>query len=684
MSKTFSLCLTTQNINDKDKTILFRLADKVGNELKEPDYSGSRDCTFNDSFEDTGYKFPYTSFANHTIGELRIWEWDPQIAEWAKKTSILFYELINDANIVSLSEKAIIQMLKKGYEIYSYHGQKSLLVVEEREDTYKVVELDSSIVSTIKGITKLNKNITKINTYILNKQDFFTTDRVKVLSIEGEELSPRIIYKHLEINAPNVPIEVLSFDEKMKLFINKQIKVYELSKSHQKDIKNLFSEILCDYDDIHKFFIENGFNTDGLVGKINIKAHEINKVLSDNSLWDKFSKAIIENIPELREKYYKLIESQFLKENQSLINDVDLKLLDKKNELTKISEECVSYKKSLTILEEKKNTYEQEVGQLENTQVNLKKALTEKVSAIKNDMAGFISEMTLLDIMGGSKPIGNIKNYTVKLSENTKEKVDCLYEITEFLDVLTFNLGIAGIEEESRRAASNYILASIIQKTSIFLTGKFTSNIANAISTAFCGKTADIIAILSSDVELEQITEEIKNCTSKVVLIENIANLNEIKFIQLLKVNTEKIVIYANDIIETLNFIPNSLLCRLNLLCLDFICEKQLNEPFMYANARNINFESKYHNFTYRAAKEELEKLIGKCIYSNLHCAIKSELIAIVEDVGDDNGLYYWLLCEAIPHLISTGHNEIAEEIIDTVQISEVHTKKLNKLKGIY
>lgn len=684
MGKTFSLCLTTQKINDKDKNILFRLADKIGNELKEPDYSNNKDYVLNNSYEDRGYQFPYTCPTNHIVGELRIWEWDPQVREWAKKTSISFYELIHDASIISLSEETIIQMLRKGFKISNYQGQKALLIIEEREDSFKVVEIDSGIVITINGVSKLNKNITKINTYILNKEDFITTDKVKVFSPEGEELSPRIIYKYLEINSPGIPIEILSFDEKMKLFINKQIKIYELSKSHQRDIKDIFSEILSDYDEIHKFFVENDFNTEGLIGKINNVSYSINKVFGEDNLWSQFSKAIIENIPELREKYYKLIESKFWEDNRSLINDADLKLLDKKNELTQIREECITLKNSLTILEEKKNMYEQEIAQLESTQANLKKALIEKVSTIKNDMAGFISEMALLDIMGGNKYAENIKNYNVKLSEAANEEVDYLYEITELLDVLTLNLEVAGVEEECRRAASNYILASIIQKTSIFLTGKFAVNVANAISAAVCGRTADIISILSSDVELEQVITEIKDCTSRVVLIENIATLNEIKFINLLKYNSEKIIIYTNDISETLNFIPNSLLCRLNLLCLDFICEKEISKPLRYASMININFEKRYNNFTYRAAKEELEKLIGKCIYSNLHCASKSELIAIIENIGDNQGVYYWLICEAIPHLIITGHNEIIEEIIDTVQISETHTKKLNKIKGLY
>lgn len=684
MGKTFSLCLTTQKINDKDKTILFRLADKIGNELKEPDYSNNKDYILNNSYEDRGYQFPYTCPANHIIGELRIWEWDPHVREWAKKTSISFYELIHDANIISLSEETMIQMLRKGFKISNYQGQKALLIIEERENAFKVVEINSGIVSIINGVLKLNKNITKINTYIINKEDFITTDRVEVLSPDGEKISPRIIYKYLEINKPVIPIDILSFDEKIKLFINKQIKVYELSKSHQRTIKDIFSEILSDFDEIDKFFNENDFGTEGLIGKVNNVTYSINKVLSDDNLWCKFSRGIIENIPELKEKYYKIIESEFWEDNRSLINNADLKLLEKKNELTQISEECIKLKKSLTILDKKKNMYEQEIAQLENTQANLKKAFIGKVDTIKNDMAGFISEMALLDIMGGNKSAENKKNYTVKLSEAANDEVDNLYEITELLDVLTINLEVAGVEEECRRAVSNYILASIIQKTSIFLTGKFAVNVANAISAAICGRTADIISIFSSDVELEQIVTEIKECTSRVILIENIATLDEIKFINLLKHNTEKIIIYTNDIPETLNYIPSSLLCRLNLLCLDFICEKEISKPLRYASIININFEKKYNNFTYRAAKEELEKLIGKCIYSNLHCASKSELIAIMESIGDNQGVYYWLLCEAIPHLIITNHNEVAEEIIDTVQISEAHTKKLNKFKGLY
>lgn len=680
MAKTFSLCLTTQKINDKDKAILFRLADKMGNELQEPNIENDLSSVY----EEKGYPYPYTSSNNHIIGQLKIWEWDPQVREWAKKTSILFYELIEAFDITSLKEKNILQLLKNGHAIPNYCGQKALLVIDEEENFYKVIEIDSSIVTVVNGIAKLNKNTLKINGYVLNKKDFFCTEKVVVLSSNGENLPPRIIYKYLSMREPDFIIETLSFNDKIEIFFNKQIKIYKFSKAQQRDIKNLFIEILSDYDEISDFFIENGFNSDGLIGRINNISYCINEVLSDNSLWNEFSKAIIENIPELTDKFNKIIEKRFLENNEEMLKKVELEIEDKENKVNELLKQCTEYETKLSKLENQKIEFEQKIKDMENTHNNLKISLMNKVSDIKKDMSGFISEMALLEIIGvgNSNNIANRKKCCVKLSNLTGEEVDALFDINEFVDVLALNLEIAGIETENRVVVSKFITASIKQNSKMLLLGKFATSVANAISKTICGRNADIISVMSANIELDEVIEKIKICKSNVVLIENIINLNEIVALQLSRMNFDKLIIFANDISETISFIPNSLLNRFNLLCLDYICEKELKEEFSNTNSIKVEFENKYNKFTYKAAKEELEKLTGKCINSNSHCVIKSELVAIIDDMGGNEGIYSWLLCEVIPYFLIINNKEIAEEIIEILQLSEKYSNKLQKIIG--
>jgi hypothetical protein len=681
MAKTFSLCLTTQNINVNNKTILFRLADKLGDELQEPNYC---EHELSDAYEESGYPYPYTAPKNHIISELKIWEWDPLVREWAKKTSIPFYELINTFDIALLAEEAIVRLLKKGHAIPNYLGQKALLVIGEDEDIYRVIEIDSGIVKNTNGIVKLNGTVTKINGYILSKRDFLSTKKVRILSSDGEQLPQRIIYKYLSMQEPDFILDTLSFNEKMEMFINKQIKTRNFSKAQQKEIKNLFVEILSDYDKINEFFDENGFNRDGLLGKINNVCYSINDVLSDNNLWDKFSKVIIENLPELTDKFTQLVEKRFLENNKNRLEVADLEILGKEKTKSDLTKHCKEYETNLALLERKKITLEQNVKEIENTYNSLKLALMNRVTEIKQDMAGFISEMALFELLGftANQDVVNKKNYNIVLANIIEDEVDVLYDINEFIDTLALNLQIAGIEAESRLIVSKFITGSIKQKNGLLLVGKFTRNIADAISATLCGMGADIISVTSPNADLSEITEQINICNSKVVLIENIVNLNEIVTLQLLRLDFNKLIIFANDISETVNFIPNSLLSRINLLCLDFICERILYEEFDYTDASKVKFENKYNTSTYKAAKEELEKLTGKCIYSNSHCAVKSELISIIDDIGQKEGLYSWLFCEAIPHQILSNEKDVLEEIIDILQLSEKHTNKLKKMIG--
>ncbi|MPM39413.1 hypothetical protein SDC9_86046 [bioreactor metagenome] len=266
------------------------------------------------------------------------------------------------------------------------------------------------------------------------------------------------------------------------------------------------------------------------------------------------------------------------------------------------------------------------------------------------------------------------------MSKTLEGDVDSLVDVNEFVDTLVSNLEIAGIEEKNCGVVSKFITGSIKQKNKMLLIGKFSTNVADAISATICGRTADIISVINQNVDIEEVIRQINISNSKVILIENVVSLNEAVTLQLFKQNFDKLIIFANEISETVNFIPNSLLNHCNLLCLDNICEKVKEEEFICTDSSDVKFDNQYNKFTYRAAKDELEKLKGKCIYSNSHSATKSELIAIIDDLEENEGFYSWLLCEGIPNLLLTNNNEIAEEIIDTLQLSEKHT---NNLKGM-
>jgi len=128
--------------------------------------------------------------------------------------------------------------------------------------------MDSNIVRINNGFVKLNDGINRIHGYYLNKGDFFSTERIIVLSEDGGKLPSRRVYKYLSMQEPDFSIDTKSFHEKMELYLSKQIKIRNFSKAQQREMKKLFVEILSNYESISEFFEENRFEEEDLHVKI--------------------------------------------------------------------------------------------------------------------------------------------------------------------------------------------------------------------------------------------------------------------------------------------------------------------------------------------------------------------------------------------------------------------------------
>lgn len=658
MSKIQSLCLTTQHINDLEKTLLFRLADVVGRELEVPDL---RSCE--KEYDENVHKFPRTAYNNHVVNELRIWEWDPYLDEWAKKTMNSFYELIFIPNNTKYDVDKVIRVLKDGLHISGYHGQKTLLVIDANELNYKVLEIDSSILKVNNNICRLNRTNNRINGYNLPKSDFISSEKVNVFSKNGERLQPKIIYKFLELMEPEFTVETKSFNEKIELFINHQLKIYDLTKANRRDIRSLFSEILSKYDEINNFFVKNNFDIINLEDNINQIQNRVNYILDKDNLRHRFCEAIVKGIPEVTEYFTLLIDEKYQKENANEIKRYNLTIQSKNREKEELENIIIKSRNTNDTLVAEQKKLEQKIFDMKSILESIEEASKLKLTQVKSDMSGFLSEMAVFGLLNEK---GYRKNdVTLKISENIdSEEVDLLNSITEFADVLAINLEIAGIAKEYKSYASKYIISTILQTNNLVITGNVARDVSNAISATLCGRKADVIAFNTCNIEYDEIKKQIEKGRSKVIVIENIISQNEVITMQLFKSNFNKILIFANDISETINFIPNSFWDRSNLLCLDYISEMKKMEEYIYADAMGVDFSKKINKYSLKAAKEELQNLRGIGIYSRAHWGMKSELIALIDEFGDEEGMLTWFICDLIPHQILVNGKENIETIL--------------------
>jgi len=278
MAKILSLCLTTQLMSENyegnnHKTVLFRLKDVENDAFV--DYQRTND--FDDGYhEDTGYKYPYTDFKNHIINELKIWEWDPFEKIWAIKTNRVFYELIRDYSLDHLDKMGKIKALKDG------------------------------------SVHKLDQSVTHLNGYYLLKDDFFTTDNVKVLDENGIRLPGRTIYKFLSLYEPDERIDVLTFEEKLGLFVQSQVKALNLSKAERRNTKHWLDIVLNEPLDIEKFFVENGWSIENIEEAIETIKKQINDVFDDESLRMSICQGLIRNSDDIVIQLKQKIEEDYL------------------------------------------------------------------------------------------------------------------------------------------------------------------------------------------------------------------------------------------------------------------------------------------------------------------------------------------------------------------------------------
>lgn len=676
MPKTLSLCLTTQNKNNHDQTFLYRIADKIKDELVEQYNQHSESSLEEDYF---ARKFnPRTFYKNHRINEMKIWEWDPETDDFAEKTHICFYELVSIPGVESLEREKIVAILKEGFSIEAYNGSsRILLLIGENIETYKVLELDTSVIRINENVIKLNRNVSALRGYKLLKRDFINTARVEVFSGEGKLLEPRLIYRFSTINEVAFSFDLTTFEEKFSHYINQIISQFEFSSEDQKTMKNFILEICENEEQIKRFFTENNYGVREIEKKLIEKKDFINQMFN-NTYIENFCEVVIANVPLLSEKFETIVKENFQQNNREL----ELEILENQAILESLSHERDIKLKEISQLKSHKR--EIEIGIIDSERVDevLKNSIKENSIELKSNISSCISDLMMYDLLSSNNNEVNTRsNYVLRpWSFDMDEVVDDLDDLNGFADVLTDNLIVAGVEKELCEYVSNYIIAAIQQNIGLLITGKFSRNIVDAISASYCGCPADVISIVAPEINLFEILDQLTECKSDVVAIENILTQNDNIAQIILNSNCDKLVIFTNGLSEVVNFIPNSFWDRCNLLCTDNICDKYSVGQFEYTVATQVNFKKNFDVSCLNATKKIIREKLKNHIYSKSHCAIKAELVARIDSINENKGIFIWLLCELIPKICIQDDGESVLDLVREFDLTKDQLQILEKV----
>lgn len=679
MTKILSLCLTTQLMSENyegnnHKTVLFRLKD-VENEAFV-DYQRTND--FDDGYQDdTGYKYPYTDFKNHIINELKIWEWDPFEKIWAIKTNRVFYELIRDYSLDHLDRMGKITALKEGVCIEKYDSKPCLLVLEETEEGYFVVYVDSSIFKKQGLIHKLDHSVTHLNGYYLLKDDFFTTDNVKVLDENGVRLPGRTIYKFLSLHKPYDRIDVLTFEEKLGLFVQSQVKALNLSKAERRNTKHCLDIVLSEPLDIEKFFVENGWSIENIEESIVSIKKQIDEVFVDENLRMSICQGLIRNSDSIVTHLKHKVEEDYLTLHKKEIDKRNRELAIIDEEINKSQNKKSEIDVQITDMETKLENLIERTETLNEIDSKLSDKVREKISKANSDVVEFLSQYAMLSnqhkehlIMNGTR---SISTSAVKLHAEESYSID---STTEMVDALKSNLDFIGIDKELSYSLSSYILCSIKQGMNLSFVGKYSKLLFDCVSKSLAGGLGTLFYINSVNTSKDELKESVIETDEIFVGIVDLLQKNSNLAMEILSDKLNKQIIFITLLPESLSLMDDSIFNFVNFVYTDWIFDNpnidlECIEASKFTNLNCIDIEEDRKMM--KKVKDTLNSHRQQLFKSKVHFLQKYKLITLLNQLNNEDALFAWIFFELLPSVKQNGHDY--DELISNLDLSDKHRR---------
>ncbi|MGX8796270.1 hypothetical protein ACR6HW_09340 [Fusibacter sp. JL298sf-3] len=683
MAKILSLCLTTQLMSENYegnnyKTVLFRLKDVEKDAFV--DYQRTND--FDDGYqEDTGYKYPYTDYRNHVINELKIWEWDPFDKIWAVKTNRVFYELIRDYSLDHLDRMGKIKALKDGVFIEKYDYKPCLLVLEETEEEYFVMYADSSILKKKGSIHKLDQSVTHLNGYYLLKNDFFSTDNVKVLDENGVRFPGRMVYKFLSLYEPDDRIDVLTFEEKLGLFVQSQVKALSLSKAERRNTKHWLDMVLSEPLDIEKFFVENGWSIENIEEAIESIKKQIDEVFVDENLRMSICQGLIRNSNSIVTHLKHKIEEDYLTHHKKEVDKRNRGLAIIDEEINKRQNKKNAIDAQITDMETKLENLIERTETLNEIDSKLSDKVREKISKANSDVVEFLSQYAMVSnqpkehsIMNGARSISTSAG---KLDAEESYSID---STTEMVDVLKSNLDSIGIDKELSYSLSSYILCSIKQGMSLSFVGKYSKLLFDCVSKSLAGRLGTLLYINSVDTSKDELMESVIETDEIFVGIADLLQKNSNLAMEILSDQLNKQIVFITLLPESLSLMDDSIFNFVNFVYTDWIFDNpnvdlECIEASVFANLNSIDIEEDRR--TMKKVKDTLNSHKQQLFKSKLHFLQKSKLITLLNQLNNEDSLFAWIFFELLPSMKQNGHDY--DESISNLDLSDKHRRFLEE-----
>lgn len=484
-----------------------------------------------------------------------------------------FYKSIvseDDNNLIIFIYKFIMTVLSSVKEKAKENEINLAKVLKNRNDLDNLIEIlintefssDIELYFILERIKLTKKAVMEINSITEFKKQVIDSEKKLKESIRKE-----FILKQSEIEKEKNNI-ITDLENEIKRLKN-EVKEKELKKiaeinSLQKEIKQKEIAFNNQSKSIEKKIksLENKLQNSNLVYEKKIK--------EENDKFNKLKKLYIEKENEVKELSYildkesnilvKRLEEDFIEKNLILVEELKVKEI----EIEELNIKSEEIKNEIQVLTNKKSQYEEDIFYLDNK-------LAENIKRVKN----------LIGDIGFKESKNNNVIYSVCKDVNCDDlhKID---NIRDFVDDLSDNLEIVGIERKFKANLSNYITSIIMSEIPMLLIGYSSRGIANAISMTMYGQAAEVLNLSQEITSCDSIINHINKSDNNVILIENVVdNFNENIYLSVVKEIKNKIIIFSVESSDNIQIINRSIFNYMIPVDIEYVCGLSRNEEMI-------------------------------------------------------------------------------------------------------
>lgn len=564
-------------------------------------------------------------------------------------------EEIKDLNFENIIDSLLETSIKNNIDIYFKISNRKLKINESSFLKYALPYI-------IYNREKQNKYIESLkNEYKNIIQELEVENKLKEKEIKNFKKKYEDLEERLKLEKKYFEVELdkqIEFNKNFKIdFENKFIKIEKEMidlKNNKEDIETEKKQLSM----INDKLTQEKMNLEKEIEVLNIdKNMEYEKLLEKNTNLNDINHLLTNKIIELenvfKQEYNnkeKIYEDIWKKENLQLEEEKNIKQNDLK-ELEKIQEEL---KNEIILLNSEKIDIENDVN---NAKV--------EGSVLINSIEKIINKIRIKD-----KEIKE-ERFKLYIKHNSEKKSNAVIEkLEDFVEYLSENLEIVGIDKEYCNYAAEYIYSIMASNMNILLVGYNSRKIADSISALVNSSKAEIINLSLGFNDIEYIKNIIQNTNSKVILFENVVdNISENIYLPILKDNKDKHLLFSVESSENLDLIPKYIFNYMIVLELERISSFEKNEELIYSltdeKLFNINLEQKNRkkHIRYLNRIDSTWKL-SEYLKINL-----TEVIEILEKINPGKGIKYFIDF-SILSLIGNDLDKI-ETLINEIKINE-------------